>query len=521
MKEKKRGFLGSIEKVGNALPHPAMIFVALCVIIAVLSQIFAKMGVSVNYTALDRTTNEITDMTASIVSLLSPEGIRYMFTSAVTNFTGFAPLGTVLVAIIGVGVAEGTGLIGALLTKLVTSTPKKLITVVVVFAGVMSSIASDAGYVVLIPLGAVIFMSFGRHPLAGIAAAFAGVSGGFSANLMVGSTDALLAGITTEAAKLSATPMEVGVSDNWFFLIASTFLITIIGTIVTEKIVEPRLGEYKGNVTEKLTSLTDEQRRGLKFAGIGLVLTIIAFALLIGGKGEFDPITKEVIKAPGILRNQTNGEILTSPFMSSIVVVISLLFLVPGIAYGIGAKVIKKSDDAINLMGKSMSTMGGYIILVFFAAQFVAYFSYTNMGTVIAVKGADFLQNIGLKGIPLILLFILVSAFINIFMGSASAKWAIMAPIFVPMLMQMGYSPALTQMAYRIGDSTTNLISPLMSYFALIVAFSQKYDEEAGAGTIISTMLPYSIALLIGWSLLLVVWYVLGLPLGPGVGIAI
>lgn len=506
--KKKKGFLATVERVGNALPNPAIIFLLLCVIIAVISHICAKAGVSVTYTGLDRATNEIKEMTASIESLLSPDGIRYMFTSAVTNFTGFAPLGTVLVAIIGVGVAEGSGLIGACLTKLVNSTPRRLITLVVVFAGVMSSIASDAGYVVLIPLGAVVFMSFGRHPLAGIAAAFAGVSGGFSANLMVGSTDALLAGITTEAAKMADATAKVGITDNWYFIIASTILITILGTIVTEFIVEPKLGEYKGNVTEKLTDLTDEQKRGLRFAGIALIIFVIGMALL-------------VLPSNGVLRDPETREILTSPFMTSIVVIIALLFLIPGIAYGIGTREIKDSNQVINLMSKSMSSMGSYIILVFFASQFVAYFSYTNMGTVIAVKGADLLQSIGLKGIPLILLFILVSAFINIFMGSASAKWAIMAPVFVPMLMQMGYSPALTQMAYRIGDSSTNLISPLMSYFALIVAFAQKYDDESGAGTIISTMLPYSIVFLIGWSALLIIWFALGLPLGPGVTMTI
>ena len=506
--KKKKGFLATVERVGNALPNPAIIFLLLCVIIAVISHICAKAGVSVTYTGLDRATNEIKEMTASIESLLSPDGIRYMFTAAVTNFTGFAPLGTVLVAIIGVGVAEGSGLIGACLTKLVNSTPRRLITLVVVFAGVMSSIASDAGYVVLIPLGAVVFMSFGRHPLAGIAAAFAGVSGGFSANLMVGSTDALLAGITTEAAKMADATAKVGITDNWYFIIASTILITILGTIVTEFIVEPKLGEYKGNVTEKLTDLTDEQKRGLRFAGIALIIFVIGMALL-------------VLPSNGVLRDPETREILTSPFMTSIVVIIALLFLIPGIAYGIGTREIKDSNQVINLMSKSMSSMGSYIILVFFASQFVAYFSYTNMGTVIAVKGADLLQSIGLKGIPLILLFILVSAFINIFMGSASAKWAIMAPVFVPMLMQMGYSPALTQMAYRIGDSSTNLISPLMSYFALIVAFAQKYDDESGAGTIISTMLPYSIVFLIGWSALLIIWFALGLPLGPGVTMTI
>lgn len=506
-KKKKLGFLGTVEKVGNILPHPAIIFVILCAVIMVLSHIMAKMGVSVTYPSVDIKTSEIKDMTVNVVSLLSPDGIRYMFTSAVKNFTSFAPLGTVLVALLGVGVAEGTGLIGAVLTKLVTSTPKSLVTVVVVFAGVMSSIATDAGYVVLVPLGAIIFMSFGRHPLAGLAAAFAGVSGGYSANLLPGPTDALLAGITAEATKVSSAGIPVGVTDNWYFLVASTFLITIIGTIVTEKIVEPRLGKYTGDVKEELTTISCNEKRGLKFAGIALVIFLIAIGLLLLPNGA--------------LRNPETGEILKSPFMDSIVIIIALAFFVPGLAYGIGSKKIKSDKEVIGIMSKSMATMGGYIVLVFFAAQFVQYFTYTKLGTVIAVNGSDFLKSTGITGIPLLIGFVIVAALINIFMGSASAKWAIMAPVFVPMFMEMGYSPALTQMAYRIGDSTTNLISPLMSYFALIVAFSEKYDKDSGAGTLISTMLPYSIALLVGWVGLLIVWYVFKLPLGPGVGITI
>lgn len=503
----KKGALATIERVGNKLPHPGTIFAILCVIIMVVSAVLAKMGISVTYTGLDRTTMEIKEMTDNVVSLLTPDGIRYMFTSAVKNFTSFAPLGTVLVALLGVGVAEGTGLIGAMLTKLVTSTPKRLITVVVVFAGVMSSIASDAGYVVLVPLGAIVFLSFGRHPLAGLAAAFAGVSGGYSANLLAGPTDALLAGITTEAAKISPTPMEVGVTDNWLFIIASTFLITVIGTIVTEKIVEPKLGKYKGSAEEALTDISHNEKRGLKFAGIAAIIfvAILSITLLPG--------------PTGVLRNPETGEILKSPFMDSIVIIIALFFFIPGVAYGIGAKKVKSDKDVISLMSKSMATMGGYIVLVFFASQFVQYFNYTKIGTVIAVNGADFLKNIGITGIPLIIGFIVITAFINLFMGSASAKWAIMAPIFVPMLMEMHYSPAMVQMAYRIGDSTTNIISPLMSYFALIVAFTEKYDKDAGPGTLITTMVPYSIAFLIGWTVLLIIWFIFKLPLGPGVGV--
>lgn len=271
-KAKSNGILEMIERLGNKLPHPGTIFVILCSIIIVTSAIMAKMGVSVTYTGLDRSTMEVKEMSANVISLLTPEGIRYMLTSAVKNFTSFAPLGTVLVALLGVGVAEGTGLIGTLLTKLVTSTPKRLITVVVVFAGVMSSIASDAGYVILVPLGAIIFLSFGRHPMAGLAAAFAGVSGGYSANLLAGPTDALLAGISTEGAKLFSADAFVGTADNWYFIIVSTFVITIVGTIITEKVVEPKLGKYTGNEKANLSDITLEEKRGLKFAGISALI---------------------------------------------------------------------------------------------------------------------------------------------------------------------------------------------------------------------------------------------------------
>ncbi len=512
IKQKKGGVLGFIETVGNKLPHPATIFIILCAGVMIISHILAAKGVSVTYEGIDNSTNEIKDITVSVQSLLTPEGIRYMFESLITNFTSFAALGTVLVAMLGVGVAEGTGLIGTSLRRLVLKTPKRLVTLVVVFAGVMSSIASDAGYVVLIPLGAVIFMSCGRHPIAGIAAAFAGVSGGFSANLFPGPIDALLGGITAEGAKMINPTYSVSTVGNWYFLIVSTFVITLIGTIVTEKIVEPRLGKYNGGLVngdeDTLKPLDKSEKRGLKFAAIFALISIIFICILVLPKN-------------GVLRNPETGAILKSPFMNSIVVSISLIFLSSGVGYGIGVGKIKNDKDVISEMSKTMSTMGGYIVLVFFAAQFVAFFGKSNLGTVIAVKGADMLEASGIQGIPLLIGFIIVTAFINLFMGSASAKWAIMAPIFVPMLMGVNISPEMTQMAYRIGDSTTNIISPLMTYFALIVSFTEKYDEESGIGTMISTMIPYSVCLLIGWTILLMLWYVFKLPLGPGTPIII
>lgn len=513
MAEKKRKslfqkFLDGVEKTGNALPHPVTIFFILCAIVMVVSHICYKAGVNVNFTKIaknDAGVYEAKDTIVSVVSLLTPDGIRYMFKNAVTNFTGFAPLGTVLVAMLGVGVAEGTGLISTLIRKLVLSTPKSLITAVVVFTGIMSNIASDAGYIVLIPLGALIFASFKRNPLAGIAAAFAGVSGGFSANLMIGTIDPLLGGISTEAAKMIDPTYSVAATANWTFMFVSTFLITILGTLVTEKIVEPRLGEYKGNSAEiKLDKISDEEKRGLLFAGIGFLVFIAVICLL-------------VVPTNGILRDPETHEILGhTPFMDGIVFIIMLFFLVPAVGYGIGSGTIKNDKQIVSAMSKAMASMGGYLVLAFAASQFIAYFNYTQLGTVFAVKGAEFLEALKFKGLPLIIAFVLLSGFINLFMGSASAKWAIMAPVFVPMFMKLGFSPELTQVAYRIGDSSTNIISPLMSYFAFIVTTAQVYDEESGIGTLISMMLPYSLVFLLGWTALLIVWYLLGVNLGPG-----
>lgn len=499
--KKKRGmdkFLDFIEKGGNKLPHPATIFLILAIIVAIVATIMAASGASVTYTALDRKTLELGEKTLKIKALLNPEGIRYIFGSMVKNFTGFEPLGTVLVALIGIGVAEGSGLIGALLRKVVLATPPKLITAVVVLAGVVSNIASDAGYVILIPLGALVFLSVGRHPLAGMAAAFAGVSGGFSANLFLGTLDPLLSGLTTEAARLMRPGYFVNPACNYYFMFISTFILTLVGVIITEKLVEPRLGKYEGDEVASTDALTPAETRGLRMAGLSLIIFAVFMVVL-------------TIPENAILR--VDGR-LKSWIYHGLVPTLMLFFLIPGITYGASVGTIKNDKDIAKMMGKSLATMGGYLVLVFTAAQFIKWFSYSNLGTYLAVNGATFLKSVGLTGIPLILLFIIVAAFLNLFMGSASAKWAIMAPVFVPMFMQLGYSPEFTQLAYRIGDSSTNIISPLMSYFAMIIAFAQKYDKNTGMGTLISIMLPYSIAFLIFWSALLAIWMTFGLPIG-------
>ena len=338
----------------------------------------------------------------------------------------------------------------------------------------------------------------------GLAAAFAGVSGGYSANLLLGTVDPLLAGLSEEAARIVTPGYAVNPAANYYFMAVSTFFISITGTIVTERVVAPRLGEYTGEEKpEALRELTALERRGLRAAG--LVLLVITALLLWG-----------TVPADGFLRDPETGSLLRSPFMSGIVALIFIIGAASGIAYGVAARTYRSDSDVIKGMGKSMETLAVYLVLVFFAAQFVAYFNWTNLGLIVAVKGAELLKSSGLGSIPLIVSFIFISAFINLFMGSASAKWAIMAPVFVPMFMLLGYSPELTQAAYRIGDSSTNIISPMMTYFALIVAFVTRYQEKAGLGTVIATMLPYTIAFLVVWTALLIVWMLLGLPVGPG-----
>ena len=501
VKSENKGFFGMIERVGNRLPHPVVLFILLAVGLIVLSEIIARFGVTVDYT--DAAGESVV---VEAVSLMTGDGLAYIFNSAVTNFTGFAPLGTVLVAMLGVGVAEWTGLIGTTLKRLLQNVPTSLLTAAVLFAGIVSNIASDAGYVVVIPLGAIVFAAAGRHPIAGLAAAFAGVSGGFSANLMFGPTDALLAGITNEALTSAGYNYEVAVTANWYFLIVSTFVLTAVGAYVTEKIVEPRLGEYTGDYQPDDEPITDDEKRGMRNALIALVLFLAVMAFLMIPEN-----------APLRALNEDTGQMTLDYFLANgLLFMIFLLFAIPGYFYGKTTGKIKNSHDLVTGMTEAMRSMGGYLVLAFFAAQFINYFSYTNLGTILAVSGARVLEGIGFVGLPLILGFVLVTAFINLFIGSASAKWAIMAPIFVPMLLELNIAPEMTQMAYRIADSSTNIISPLMSYFAMIIVFAQRYDKKSGIGTLVSTMLSYSIAFLIVWALLLVVWYYLGLPLGPG-----
>ena len=489
------GFLNAVERIGNALPHPATLFAIFALLVIVLSGFFSLFDLSV--------ANPGTGEVIRPVNLMSTEGLHRILTEMLDNFTGFAPLGTVLVAMLGIGVAERSGLIGAVLRLLVMSAPKGLLTFVIVFSGVLSNTASEVGYVLLVPLSAIIFLAVGRHPIAGLAAAFAGVSGGYSANLLLGTVDPLLAGLSQEAAQIIDSEYTVNAAANFYFMFVSTFFIAAMGTWVTEKIVVPRLGDYEGDAeAEEIKPLSSDEYRGLWYS---LASILVLSGLVLWG----------LIPENGFLREAETGSLLRSPFMKGIVAFIFIAASVAGIAYGVGAKTIKSDSDVMNGMGKAMSTLGVYMVLVFFAAQFVAYFKWTNLGLIFAIKGAELLQASGLGPIPLMIAFIFLSAFINLAIGSASAKWAIMAPVFIPMFMLLDYSPELVQAAYRVGDSATNIISPMMSYFALIVAFVETYDKKAGIGTVVATMLPYTIAFLIVWIILLVIWMLVGIPLGP------
>jgi aminobenzoyl-glutamate transport protein len=492
-------FLDTVEGVGNRLPDPVTLFVILILIVMVGSLAGQLTGVSAVHPG--------TQQPITAVSLFSAEQVRRILTEMPQTFAAFPPLGMVLLVMLGIGVAERSGLIETALRGFVRSVPPQLITASIVLAGMLSSLAVDAGYVVLIPLGAVIFLGVGRHPLAGLAAAFAGVSAGFSANLSLTGLDPLLAGFTTPAAQLLDPGYVVFPTANWYLMAALVPVFTLVGTVVTERVIEPRLGSYRGEgqPVESPADLTPGQRKGLWAAGAVALLCVIGIAAL-------------AIPADGVLRDP-EGELLVqqlAPLMNSIVGLMFFVFLLPGLAYGIVTGTIKRDRDVARMTSDTMGTLGAYIVLAFAAAHLVAFFNWSNLGVITAISGAGFLESVGFTGAPLIVTFVIVSAFLNLFIGSASAKWAIMAPIFVPMLMLMGYSPELTQGAYRIGDSFTNVLTPLLPYFPLVIVFAQKYDREAGLGTIISAMLPYSVAFGVSGIVMLVVWMLFGIPLGPG-----
>ncbi|MCF3651145.1 AbgT family transporter [Synoicihabitans lomoniglobus] len=490
--------LGTVERVGNALPEPATLFAMLAVFTLLASAVAQAVGLAVQHPASGET--------ISAVSLLNLAGFQKIVQETVHVFVSFHPLGVVIVCLLGIAVAEKAGLIGAAVRALVLSTPRSWLTPIVVFAGVMSNVGADVGYVLLLPLAATIFHAVGRHPLAGLAAGFAGVSGGFSANLLISAIDVILGGLSTEAARLIDPTYTVTGLANYYFIFISTFLVTGIGTWVTHRVVEPRLGSYDGGIKpEAMVPLSAAEKRGLWFTG---VFAVIATAVMVVG----------IVPEGGFLRNPAYPDLKMRalPF-SYLVPFLFVLGFGSGMAYGLGAKTIKSDRDVVGAMNDAMGTLGAYLVLAFFAAQFIAYFNWTNLGFIFAVKGANGLRALGLDEwpIPMMIGLVFLAATINMIVGSASAKWALIAPIFVPMFMLLGFSPELVQAAYRVGDSVTNIITPLMAYFPLIITFARKYDRDTGMGTIIATMLPYSVAFAIAWTILLIAWMLTGLPVGP------
>lgn len=540
--EHQKGILGLIEKAGNKLPDPAFIFFYLIIAMVVISVITALAGLSVEHPT--QTNPDGSPAIVEAISALSPDVISHLLVEMPEIFTSFHPLGYVLVVMLGAGVAERAGLFGTAMRAMVRDVPKNLLTPAVALAAMMGNLAADAAYVVLIPLAAVIFAAAGRHPIAGITAAFAGVSGGFSANLLPGQLDALLFGITeaaVEGANLGV-PWTMNIAGNWWFIAVMTFIFLPVIWFVTDRIVEPRLGKWTGGAVaggkgteddeDVSGELTPGQKKGLARAGIAsliivgiwVVLTVDLVHLVTLGGLSMYPMVDGVPDAPlfneAVLNDpEANLAVALVPMFSSLVAGFMLLFIFAGVAYGQAAGTIKSHRDIVDMMAGAMKDMGYYLVLAFFAAYFVEMFNQSQLGLIFAVNGANAIESSGLP-LPLVLgLIVLFAGVLNLFVGSASAKWALMAPVLVPMLMLLGVSPEMATAAYRVGDSATNIITPLMVYFPLVLVFARRWVPEFGIGSLTASMIPYSIWLLISGIALTILWVFLGLPLGPGASV--
>ena len=529
--------LNGIETAGNKMPNPAILFLALCVIVNLLSQALYWLDVKATYQVVEPPpvvteeihlagSTEVSDVgptepqpassyklkteTTKVKGLLTGEGVRYLFTSFVSNFRNFSAVAIMLVVMIGVGLAEAAGLIGALIRKLVGVSSASSLTFIIVLLGIISSVASDAGYLVLIPLGAAAFMSVGRHPLAGIAAAFAGVAAGFGVNFLITPLDGVLTEITNDTSGAASNPGSgIDIAANLYFGIGSTIFVAIVLTVISSKLIEPRLGTYDASdasqeVGEELEVAPEDEARGLRYALWGTlgIIAVIVLLTAIPGAPLRDPETDAVI-----------GD---SPFMDSLIVIIMLIFYVAGYCYGRGARTIKGSSDVIETITKSWASLASLLFLFLLIAQFIAYFNFSQMAQVAAVKLGDVLEDMNIGAVWLLIGVIIVTMIVDLIIPAAIAKWALLAPIFIPLFIRLGVAPQTVLAAYRVGDSPVNVITPLMAYFPLIVVFVQRYQKSSGIGTVVSLMLPYVFILAILWTLFFVAWYLIGIPLGPG-----
>lgn len=539
--DEKRSFtqkmLDGVERMGNKVPHPVLMFLYLIVAVIVLSHIMYVAGVSVTEQiaepvpiAVERdyyenstesgleippeaydTHFEIRERTIAIQSLLTVEGIRFLFTSFVSNFQGFGVVAVTFIAMLGAGVAEHAGMMSAMIRKLVQVAPRKLITFILVLVGVLSSVATDAGYLILIPLGAAAFVSLRRHPLAGMAAAFAGVGAVFGVNILITPVDSMLTEITNEAIGLvGGAPLTV--AANYFFAVASTLVLALVVTVVTERVIEPRLGPYHADSdalaqtgdSDDQDALTAEESRGLKYSVVGFLVVLALVALL-------------TVPAGAPLRDPETGSIIgNTPFMDSLIFIITLFFLIAGIAYGIGAKTFTSSNDVITAVTKTFAGLAGLVFMLLMISQFIAYFNYTRMPTVAAIAMAEALERADIGALPLLVGMIVVVALLDIIIPGVVPKWAIFAPVFIPIFSRLGVAPQTVLAAYRVGDSPMNVVTPLMVYLPFVVTIAQRYQKDAGLGTIVSLMLPYALVVLIAWMALFILWFVMGIPLGPG-----
>ncbi|MFH4903124.1 AbgT family transporter [Staphylococcus cohnii] len=492
-------FLNIVEKIGNKLPDPSILFFLMCLGLAIITWIVSLFHVTVKHPG--------TGNTIAIKNILSKDGISMILNDAIKNFSEFPALGLVLSVMLGVGIAERTGYFDKLMVQIVHKAPKQIIVPVIILIGIIGNAAGDAAPIVLPPLTAMVFIKLGYHPIAGLAMAYASALGGFSANVMIGMSDALLYAFTEPATKIVSDKITVNVAMNWYFIAASVAVLLPAVYWVTMRFVIPRLGSYDDTqsnvkIDDDNHGLTSKESKAVFWANISFITTLILLILMAIPQNSF-------------LRNAKTGSLLNdSPIINGVGLIILLIFLVPGLVYGIIMKEFNSSKDLGKMLSDSMASMGSFIVIVFFAAQLLAFLEWSNLGMIVAVKGAEVLQ--GQNGIVLILGVIFLGALINLLVGSASAKWGILAPIFIPMLVIVGFHPAFTQMLYRIGDSISNPITPMMPYLPLLLSYAQKYDKNMKLGSLLSSLMPYTIILSIVWPIFMIIWYLLGWPLGPG-----